>query len=246
MYERGTSVLINDLHCPCHFSIIDLWWNVWFFYSSSSLFSPARRYTVSLCTPIIFQSKVHLQLWWNWKAASFRFSWAITVTCCPLLGILSEFLLPGFLSHCRCNQHSSLWKLSLSGLSCPCSLISYLAALRLNPCCKYIFWSHKAIILDPHAQCLCLIATATLWLINLWYKVPCKGFQFLHILHQGPPLSALDWLVSFQDPTPLVCSLHPAHILLPLCHLWHLLVPPVKVHWIGLRLFCVFWMWLIC
>ena len=67
------------------------------FYSSSSFFCSASRCTVSSCFPIIFQSKVHLHLWWNRMAANFRFSWAMIDTFCPLLGIPQALLPPGFL-----------------------------------------------------------------------------------------------------------------------------------------------------
>ena len=87
-------------------------------YLSLRLFFPASRCTVSSCTHEILQWKVHHYLWWNRKTANFRFSCAITETCCPLSGVPLAFLLPGFLM-----TSQLLWTLlsvtilSLSGLS---------------------------------------------------------------------------------------------------------------------------------
>ena len=77
-----------------------------------SLFCPASRCTVSSCTYVTSQSKVHLHQWWNRKTVSFRFSWAMAETCCPLLGIPQHSCHLASLWHCRCHQHPCLWVLS--------------------------------------------------------------------------------------------------------------------------------------
>ena len=75
-------------------------------YSSLSFVYPANRHTLLLCTPIIFHSKVCLHLWLNRKVASFRFSWAMTETCFPLLSSSPAF------SWCyRYHWLSCLWVL---------------------------------------------------------------------------------------------------------------------------------------
>ena len=146
------------------------------FYSSLGFFWPAMRCTVSSFTPIISQSKVHLHLWLKRKTASFRFSWAITETCCPLLDILSAFLPPGFLTTLQMSlTFLSVRTQSLSGLFSPCSLMSNLAALGLNPSRTYISWIHKVIISGPHALCTHRIPMYMSWCIILWWRVPVLG-----------------------------------------------------------------------
>ena len=125
-----------------------------YLYSSLSLICPASRHTVSSSTPITSQSKVHLHQWWNRKAASFRFSWAVTDSYRPLSDVLLAFLPPGYLMSLQMSStFFSVGILSLSGLSSPCSLMSNLTASGLNLSCKYISWSHKAIISCPCTQC---------------------------------------------------------------------------------------------
>ena len=98
-------------------------------YSSLSLFCPASRCTLSSLIPITYKLKVDLQIWWNRKAASFTFSWAITKTCCSLSGILLAILPPGFLITLQMSWTVlSMRTLSLSGLYSPWSLTSNLAA----------------------------------------------------------------------------------------------------------------------
>ena len=98
---------------------------------------------------------MNLHLWWT---ASFRFFWAITETCCPLSGILFEFLPHGFLTMLQMSLTFFLVSTySLSGLSRPCSLISNQDTLGLNTSHKYIFWSQEAIIPGPCAACICQI-----------------------------------------------------------------------------------------
>ena len=79
------------------------------YYLSLSFFCPACWCTVSSCTSLISQSKVHLHLWWDKKAASFRFSWAMTKTCCPLSCIPSAFLQLGFLMTLQMSLNFCSW-----------------------------------------------------------------------------------------------------------------------------------------
>ena len=89
-------------------------------YSSLILFCHASRCTVSSCTTITSQPKVHLHQWWNRKTASFRFSWAMTETCCPQLGISLGFLLSCFFTILHVSSiFFYVSALSLSGLSIP-------------------------------------------------------------------------------------------------------------------------------
>ena len=121
-------------------------------YLSLSLFWPVMRCTVSSFTHVISQSKVHLHLWWNKKAASFNFYWSIAETYCPLLGIPLAFLPPGFLMTLQMSSTFLLVRTwSLSGLSSPCSLTSNLAASGLNPSQMYTSWSHLY-PQDPHVH----------------------------------------------------------------------------------------------
>ena len=149
-------VFFNGLHHSCHARLIDFRQHVWSLHSSLSLFCPVSRCTDSSHISITFQSKVHLHWWWKRNKASFRFSWAITETCCHLLGIPLASLPSGFLMTLQMLLTVLLVRiLSLSGLSSPCSLMSNLAASELNLICKYIFLSHMAIHSSPHAQCTC-------------------------------------------------------------------------------------------
>ena len=142
-------------------------------YSSSSFFCPAMMCIVSSCTPVISQSKVHLHLWWSRKVASFRFSWALTETCCPLSGIPLAFLPPGFLTILQMSStFLSVRALSLSGLSHPCFLTSNLAALGLNSSQMYISWSHETIISGPYSFCTHWFPFIILQGIILWQRVP--------------------------------------------------------------------------
>ena len=101
--------------------------------SSLSLFCPASGCTVSSCTPVTSQSKVLLHQWWNRKTAGFRFSWAMTETCCPQLGIPLAFLSAGFLMTLQMSStFFSVSTLSLSGLSSPCSLMSNILSKTLQ------------------------------------------------------------------------------------------------------------------
>ena len=99
-----------------------------FLHSSLSFFWSVKKCTVSSFTPIISQSAVHLHLWCNRKMVSFRFSWAIIETCCPLSGIPSTFLPPDFLITLQMSStFLSVRTLSFTELSSPCSLTSKLA-----------------------------------------------------------------------------------------------------------------------
>ena len=130
----------------------------------------------TVCTPITFQSKMHFQQWWNRKEASFRFSWAMTETCCPLLDVPLAFSLPGFLTTLQMSLTLLLVRtLSLSGLSSPCSLMSNLAALGLNPSRIYLSWSHKDIISGPCSWCTHWVLCVILQGIILWQSVPAQG-----------------------------------------------------------------------
>ena len=103
-------------------------------YSSMRFFCPASRCTVSSCTYIISQSKVHLHQWWNRKADNFRFSWAMIDNCCLCSGVP-----PGFLTTLQMSSAVlSMRTLFLSGLSSPFSLMSNLAASELKNRWMYI------------------------------------------------------------------------------------------------------------
>ena len=124
------------------------------------------------------KSKVHLHLWWNKKPPSFRFSWAITKTCCPLLGIPLAFLPPGFLGTLFMSfTFLSVMILSLSGLSSLCSLMSNLAPLGLNPIQIYISWSFEAIFSGTPALCTCSFPLYCSWGIIIWLRVPSWGMS---------------------------------------------------------------------
>ena len=127
--------------CNC----IDIVW-----ISSSSLFCPASRQTVSSCTSITSQSKAHLHQCWNWKTVSFRFLWAEIETC-SFYQVFHQHSCHHASSYYRCHQHSCQCILSISRLSSPFSLTSNLAASELNLSHKYISWSHEAIIVCPCA-----------------------------------------------------------------------------------------------
>ena len=96
----------------CHDAIRDsLWWLLsptplvflilgtssgsW--YSSSSFFWLASLWTLSSCTFVNSQMKMHLHLWLNRKAVNFSFFCSMTETWCPRLGALLAFLPPDFL-----------------------------------------------------------------------------------------------------------------------------------------------------
>ena len=148
-----SEIFFDGIHHPCLIRFIDLRQHIRFLHSSLSFFCHANRCTVSSHTPIISQSKVHHYLWWNRKTASFRFSLAMTDTCCPLSGVLLAFLPPGSLVRLQMSStFLSVRTISLSGLSTPYSLMSNLAALGLNPSQMCISWSHEVIISGHHSQ----------------------------------------------------------------------------------------------
>ena len=112
-------------------------------YLCLSLFWPFVMHIVSSFTPAISESKVHLHLWSNRKMASFRFLWAITQTCCPMLGIPSAYSLLGLLRTLQIlSTFLSIGTQSLSGLSSPCCLISKLDVSGLNYRQTYISLNH--------------------------------------------------------------------------------------------------------
>ena len=142
-------------------------------YLFSRLFWPASRLTVISLTPVTFQSREHLHLWWKRKLASFRLSWAITETYCPLSDILLALLPPGFLMKLQISStFLSVRTLSLSGLSSPCSLTNNMAVLGLNPRCRYISWSHNAMISSPFSQCTCWICVIMSWWVTCLLESP--------------------------------------------------------------------------
>ena len=104
-----------------------------------------------------------------------------------------------------------------------------LAASELNLSRKYISWSHKTIISGPCTQCICLICSATLWLIALWCKILTQGSSIFAYSASDFPL--LHWLVWFQVVILLVHSICPDHSLLWYHLLLHLYVPPAEGHW---------------
>ena len=120
--------------------------------------------------------------------ASFRFTWAITETCCSLLDIPLAFLPPGFLMTLQMSStFLSVRTWSLSGQSSPCSLTSSLAALGLNPSHTYISCSQEAIISGPHGLCT--------------HRIPlAEGLSFGHFhfcifcIRIYPPLLLSIWL----------------------------------------------------
>ena len=141
-------------------------------YSSLSFLYPASRCTMSPCTLITSQSKVHLHLWLDRKAASFGFSWAITETCCLLSGFPLAFLPQGFLKTLQTSSTLlSIRTLSFSGLFSPYSPMNNLVAWVLNPSPRYISRRHDTIISGFHV-CKCLILSAILWFIDLCHIVP--------------------------------------------------------------------------
>ena len=88
---------------------------------------------------------MHLLLWRNRKAASFKFSWAMSKTCCSLLSGLLLSLPPGFLMTLQISlTYLSVRTLSLWWLSSSYSLMSNLAGLGRNPNHRYISWVHMA------------------------------------------------------------------------------------------------------
>ena len=105
-------------------------------------FWPACWWNLSSHTLITSQSQVHLHLWQNRNAASLRFFWAVTKTCCLLLGIKLVFLPPDFLK--TLQTFLSVRTHCLSGLSRPCSLMSKWVDSRINSSWKHISWSHDA------------------------------------------------------------------------------------------------------
>ena len=156
-------------------------------YLSLSFFWPIMRHIVSSFTPFISQSKVHLHLWWSRKTASFRFSCAITETCCPLSGVPWAFLPPGFLTTLQISL--TFWSVrtqSFLGLSSPCSLMSNLAALGLNPSRMYISCSHEAIISGPHTLCTHRIPMYTSKGFIPWWRVQLLGLSIFATLESDP------------------------------------------------------------
>ena len=134
-------------------------------------------------------------------------------TCCPLLGIPLAFMPPGFLTTLQMSStFLSVSTHSLSGLSCPCSKMSNLAASELNQSCKYISWCHEAILSGPCTLCIHLILSVIIQFIFYDAITHLKVAPFSHILHQSFPL--LHGLLQSQGLMPLVCSLHQVHSLL--------------------------------
>ena len=171
-----SEVFFDELHCSCHIRFITHWQHIRVFTLISCFFWPADKHTVFSFTPVISQSKVYLNLRWNRKTVSFRFSWAITETWCPLLGVTLAFLLPDFLTTLQMSSiFLSVRTLSLLGLASPCSLTSNLAALRLNSCWIYIFWSFEAKVSGPHALCAHRIPMYWSQGIIIWQRVPSWG-----------------------------------------------------------------------
>ena len=116
--------------------------------------------------------------------------------------------------------------LSLSGLSCPCSLTSNLAALGLNPSWIYISWSHKAITSGHHSQCTHFILCITSQGIILWWNVPAKGNSMF-------AYSALEfWLLMFYIMIIVYYDF-------ALCSIWFFLL--LRDTRICLRLTCTLW-----
>ena len=109
-----SQILLNGLHCSSHVSLIDLRQHVWVLYLFSRLFWPTIRCNVSSCTPVTFQSKMHLHQWSNRKMAIFRLSWAVTKTCCPPLGVCQNSFHLASSWHYRCYLHSCWGWLSVS------------------------------------------------------------------------------------------------------------------------------------
>ena len=182
--------------------------------------------------PITSQSKAHLHLGWNRKAACFRFSSAMTDTCCSLSGILSAFLLPCFLTILQMSStFLSVRMLSFSGLSSPCSLISNLAASGLNHSHRYRFCCHEAIGSGNCSQCTCWIPCKTLLCLILWQNVPTQVVSIFGYSTSELSFFLCEHLAHSQGLTLLVCSLCPACSLLQFHLLHHLLVPPAERHW---------------
>ena len=177
-----------------------------------------------MSTSVISQSKVHLHLWWIGRLIASGFSWAITETCCPLLGVPSAFLLPGFLMTLQMSSTIlSVRILSLSGLSSHCSLMSNLAALGLNPSRVYISWNFKAIISGPCALCTHRIPLYCSQGIILLWRVPSWGISMFAYSASGSTSFHLEWMAKLWVLNPH--SLHLDCSLLCLCLLWCLTGP---------------------
>ena len=132
--------------------------------------------------------------------------------------------------------------LSLSGLSSPYSFMSNLATTGLNQSCKYIPWSHEAIISGPHAPCICLILSMTLQFIVLWCNVPSWGSSIF--IYSVSELSSSSSSALISGLNPLVCSLHPVCYSFATCGICvSLLLRDTGVY---LRLFCVSLLWPWC
>ena len=134
----------------------------------------------------------------------------------------------------------SVRTLSLLGLSSPCSLMSNLAALGLNPSPMYISCSHKAIISGTHALCTHRIPMYNSQGIIPWYKSHFWASPFSHILHQYllpfvPEQLAQIWVLTIIDYIWIVgCYVSTFyHIYLPL------LLRVIKVCF---RLVLAFWL----
>ena len=171
-----SKIFFNGLHCSCHIRFIDLPSTSGSLYSSLSFFLPVIKHNVSSFTQL--SPNIRCISTSDRKTASFRFSWAVTESCCPLLVITSAIFQPGFLITLQIlSTFLSMRTPSLSGLSSPCSLMSNLDASGLNPSRIYLSCSHEAIISGLHALYTNRIPMYTSWCIILWWKIPSWGIS---------------------------------------------------------------------
>ena len=110
--KTWSEILFDGLHCLCHAGLVDHRQYICILNSFLSLFCPASKHTVTSCTPVTFQSKVYLHLWWNMKVASLQFSWAITKLIVPCQAFHQHSCRLLSLWNYRQNQHFCLWGLS--------------------------------------------------------------------------------------------------------------------------------------
>ena len=158
------------------------------------------------------------------------------MTCCPLSGVLSAFLPPGFLMMLQMSStFLSMRILSWLGLSSPYSLMGNLAALALNPSQMYIFWSFKAMILGPHTVCTHTIPMYCFLGIIYWQRVLSQGIS-IFAYFASEYMSLCSWgLCSTMDSKPSLS------VVFAYCGIWLVLLLRISC-----MLFCAFLLWSRC
>ena len=171
-----SKIFLDRLHCSLHVRFFDPWQHVVVFVIVIEFLLACLEMHYFFVYSH-YQLKVHLHLWWNSKAASFRFSCAITETFCPLPGIPLHL---AFSQHCRCHGQSCQWEVSAYQDTLILALW-WASAMGLNPSQMYISWSFKTIISGPCALCIGRIPIYLSWGIILCWRVPFQGiFIFVY------------------------------------------------------------------